>query len=257
MKNESKKVLITGGTHGIGKEICIKLAQEGYFVAFLSSSNSRIIEQERVISQISDNFISLQCDVLSKEEIEKSWRKVEKIWGGVDVLINNVGGGGRWGSENVLDTNPLVWEQVYQKNAGATLQFTLLALPYMVDKKWGRVISVTSIYGSSVGGRPWFNVAKVSQNIFMKNLARNKDLVRNGITFNSIAPGAIYIPDTGWSELKNRSPLEFQEFQESLPLGRLGTPLEVANLVSFLASDKSSLVNGASINIDGGESASI
>jgi 3-oxoacyl-[acyl-carrier protein] reductase len=257
LKNESKKVLITGGTHGIGKEICIKLAQEGYFVAFLSSSKSRIIEQEKEISRITDNFISLQCDVLSKEEIEDSWRKIKKIWGGVDVLINNVGGGGRWGSEDVLKTNSRVWEEVYQKNAGSTLQLTLLALPYMVEKKWGRVITITSIYGISIGGRPWFNVAKVSQNILMKNLARNKDLVRNGITFNSIAPGAIYIPDTGWSELKTKSPLGFQEFQESLPLGRLGTPIEVANLVSFLASDKSSLVNGASITIDGGESVSI
>lgn len=257
MKNESKTVLITGGTHGIGKEICIKLAQEGYFVAFLSSSKSRIIEQEKEISRITNNFISLQCDVLSKEEIKESWRKIEKLWGGVDILVNNVGGGGRWGSENVLETDPKVWEEVYQKNAGATLQLTLLALPYMVKKKWGRVITITSIYGTSIGGRPWFNVAKVSQNILMRNLARNKDLVRNGITFNSIAPGAIYIPDTGWSKLEGESPLEFQEFQESLPLGRLGTPLEVANLVSFLASDKSSLVNGASINIDGGESASI
>jgi 3-oxoacyl-[acyl-carrier protein] reductase len=257
LKNKSKKVLITGGTHGIGKEICIKLAEEGYHVAFLSSSKSRIIEQEKVISQISENFISLQCDVLSKEEIEESWRRLENIWGGVDILINNVGGGGRWGSDNVLETNPKVWEEVYQKNAGATLQLTLLALPYMVEKKWGRVITITSIYGNAIGGRPWFNLAKVSQNILMRNLARNKDLVRNGITFNSIAPGAIYIPDTGWSELESKSPLEFQEFQETLPLGRLGTPLEVANLVSFLTSDKSSLVNGASIKIDGGESASI
>jgi 3-oxoacyl-[acyl-carrier protein] reductase len=256
-ENQGKKVLVTGGTHGIGREICIKLASKGYSIAFLSSSKAKIMEQEKIMSQITSNFISFQCDVLSRESIENTWQELREKWEGIDVLINNVGGGGRWGSENLLETELQVWEEVYQKNTGATLHFTMLALPQMIKRKWGRVITITSIFGESIGGRPWFNIAKYSQNVLMKNLAKNKDFVRNGITFNSVAPGAIYIPETGWSDLEKNFPSEFNSFRESLPMGRLGTPLEVANLVAFLCSDEATLINGASINIDGGESVSI
>jgi len=125
----------------------------------------------------------------------------------------------------------------------------------MVKKNWGRVVTVTSIYGNYIGGRPWFNISKVAQNILMKNLAKQKEFTRKGITFNSVAPGAVMIPDTGWAELKEINKAEYDEFIETLPLGRMGSPEEIANLIIFLTSEKASLINGASIVVDGGESA--
>ena len=91
----------------------------------------------------------------------------------------------------------------------------------------------------------------------MKNLAKQADLARAGITFNSVAPGAIYIPQTGWDELEQSDPSGYKRFMDSLPLGRLGTPAEVAEVVSFLCSEKASLVSGASIVVDGGETADL
>ena len=89
----------------------------------------------------------------------------------------------------------------------------------------------------------------------MKNLALNQELVRDGITFNTVAPGCIMIPDTGWEEEQKKDPDAFKKMlDENFPLGRMGTPEEVANVVIFLCSPKSSLVNGASILVDGGES---
>jgi 3-oxoacyl-[acyl-carrier protein] reductase len=88
----------------------------------------------------------------------------------------------------------------------------------------------------------------------MKNLAMNRDLVRDGITFNSIAPGAIQIPDTGWDQVAKRDPEAFKlKVDKDFPLGRLGTPEEVADVVAFVCSVRASLVNGASILVDGGE----
>jgi 3-oxoacyl-[acyl-carrier protein] reductase len=252
---EGKRALITGGTHGIGKAICEALASEGVSVAFLSRSEIHLNQQKEVHKKIGGEFLALKCDVLDSKEIDCAWEKIEKTWGGIDILINNVGGGGRWGFEEITKTPLNTWNEVMQKNLGAATQFTTLAIPKMLQKNWGRVITVTSIYGNYIGGRPWFNIAKVAQNVLMKNLAKQKEFTRKGLTFNSIAPGAVMIPETGWAELKELNKKEYDEFIEKLPLGRLGSPEEIANLVLFLASDKAGLINGASIAIDGGESA--
>ena len=131
-------------------------------------------------------------------------------------------------------------------------------LPYMLKNKWGRVITITSIYGKEAGGRPWFNVAKTAQTTLMKNLATNPEYASANITFNSVAPGGIWIPNTGWEEQKEKDPEEFQKFiDKKFPRGSMGKPHEVASLVVFLGSPVASLINGASISADGGESSYI
>ena len=253
-----KKALITGGTHGIGSSIVLSLAQQGVSVAFLSRSDEKLQSQVDLIKPFVDiSFLAIKCDVLDKKSIDQAWDFIETQWGGVDILINNVGGGGRWGKENILETSFEIWGEVFQKNAGAASRLTVLALPYMVSNKWGRVVTITSTLGSYIGGRPWFNMAKVAQSVLMKNFAKKKEFVRMGITFNSVAPGAVMIPETGWDLMEKEVPEEFKIFKEELPLGRLGEPDEVANLVTFLCSEQSSYINGSSIVVDGGESSSI
>ena len=256
MNLAGKTALVTGGSHGIGSAIALGLASEGVSVAYLSRSSARLDEQEKLMETQNVESLPLKCDVLNPSEVETAWSVVRKKWGGVDILINNVGGGGRWGTEKVTDTPLSTWLEVYQKNAGVATQLTMLALPYMAERHWGRVVSVTSTLGATVGGRPWFNMAKVAQSILMKNLAQNNSFSGAGITFNSVAPGAVMIPDTGWSELQVNDPDEFNDFRKSLPRGELGTPEEVSDLVVFLCSPKASYINGASILIDGGESPS-
>jgi 3-oxoacyl-[acyl-carrier protein] reductase len=100
-------------------------------------------------------------------------------------------------------------------------------------------------------------MAKSAEISLMKTLAMNPALARDGITFNSVAPGAIMIPDTGWEKEQKQDPQKFEKLVASqFPLGRLGTPEEIANVVVFLCSQKASLVNGASIAVDGAESRS-
>jgi len=252
-----KRALITGGSHGIGLAVAHKLADEGVSVALLSRNEQMLKKESKNLAQKGVESIFLSCDVQSVEDVNIAWQKLIAAWGGVDILINNVGGGGRWGSENVLDTPLQVWDEVFRKNAGVATQLTKLALPKMVENKWGRVITITSIYGEKIGGRPWFNIAKVAQTTLMKNLARNQTYVRSGITFNAIAPGSIQIPETGWATLREVDPTAYSKFTEDLPLGRLGCPEEVASLTAFVCSPLASYLNGASITIDGGESVSL
>ncbi len=198
--------------------------------------------------------LAIPADVLIPETIEQTTRTIDKSWKRIDILVNNVGGGGRWGSESFEETPEKVWREVFDKNAMAAIRFTRWAIPHMRRGRWGRVVTVASIFGKEGGGRPWFNVAKSAQISLMKNLSLNQDLVRSGITFNSIAPGNILIPDTGWDAERKKNPRAFAaKLKNDFPLGRLGTPEEVASAVLFLCSKKASLVNGACVAVDGGE----
>jgi len=180
---------------------------------------------------------------------------IREKWGKLHILVNNVGGGGRWGNEVPDKNDDNVWLEVFNKNTMAAIRHTMAALPLMRQQKWGRVVTITSIYGREGGGRPWFNMAKAAQTSLMKTLAMQTDLARNCITFNSVAPGAIMIPGTGSDDERKKNPEAFEEMvNRSFTLGRLGKPEEVADIVVFLCSKKASLINGASIAVDGGQS---
>ena len=127
----------------------------------------------------------------------------------------------------------------------------------MVKKKWGRIVTISSIVVKQAESRPWYVLAKSSEIALMKTLSRSKELVRSNITFNTVSPGAIRIPNTGWDEEEKKDPVGFSKMlDEKFPLGRLGTPEEVAHVVEFLCSEHATLVNGSNIVVDGGESTS-
>jgi len=258
LKLKGKYALITGGTHGIGRAIALGLADEGCNVAVFSRDKERV---EKTVSELKTkgvDCLGIQADVMIETDIKKVMENIIDEWGTIHILINNVGGGGRWGSEIVEETKEEVWLEVYNKNALSAIRFTTLAIPFMRKQKWGRVVTITSIFGREAGGRPWFSMAKTAQTALMKALAKKDYLVKDNITFNSIAPGAVMIPDTGWEKMLKENPKELEEFiKNELPLGRLGTPEEIANAVVFICSEKASLINGASIPIDGGQSNSL
>jgi len=251
---KGKYALVTGGSHGIGLAIARGIAEEGCNVAICARNQERITQALMELQKIGVEAIGVQADVLQPSNIESVMKTIIYNWGTLHILVNNVGGGGRWGSDSVEDTAEQVWIDVYNKNAMATVRFTRLAIPFMRKQKWGRVVTIASIYGKEGGGRPWFNMSKSAEISLMKTLAMNPDLVRDGITFNTVAPGNIMIPDTGWEEEMKKDLEGFKRMVNLKPLGRLGTPEEVANMVVFLCSEKASLVNGACIVIDGGES---
>jgi 3-oxoacyl-[acyl-carrier protein] reductase len=254
---KNKYALITGGTHGIGLAITLLLAKNGCNVAFSGRDKDKHKNTINLLKKYNIDYISLIGDVLKDREREDCFNQIINKWGKIDILINNVGGGGRWGKENIEDTDPIVWHEVYKKNAEAAIFYTRKCTPLMRKNSWGRVICIASIYGKEAGGRPWFNIAKSAQITLMKNLSKHKYLVRNGITFNTVSPGGIFIEGTGFEKEKLENLDKFNNFvDDNFPIGRMGTPEEVAELVVFLCSNKASFINGSQIMIDGGQSVS-
>lgn len=258
LKIKGKYALVTGGTHGIGRSIALALASEGCNVAVCSRNIERVKKAGAELKTKKVDYLSIRADVTMKADIKKVMKQIIDKWGTIHILINNVGGGGRWGSEIVEDTDEKVWREVYEKNVFSAIRFTKLVIPYMRKQKWGRIVTITSIFGREAGGRPWFSMAKTAQTSFMKSLAIKHYLSKDGITFNSVAPGAIMIPDTGWEKMLKENPKKLKEFiKNELPIGRLGTPEEIADVVAFICSGKASLLNGVSIPVDGGQGRSI
>jgi 3-oxoacyl-[acyl-carrier protein] reductase len=254
---KDKYALVTGGSHGIGLATAKALAAEGCIVAICSRTEERLQAASSILAAAGANPLTIQADVGNENDIARVMATVASQWGRLDILVNNAGGGGRWGRESIEATPIQTWRDVYQKNAGAAILFTQQALPLMRKHKWGRIVTVTSIYGKEGGGRPWFTMAKAAEAALMKTLALRPDLVRDGVTFNSVAPGAIFIPGTGAEEDMKRDPVGFNAaLERDYPLGRMGTAEEVASVIAFLCSQPAAFINGAQIVVDGGQTRS-
>lgn len=208
------RALVTGGTRGIGAAICAEFSSQNHVVYTFSRSPN-------------DCFVADATDPTGRQFVK------EHV-GHCDILVNNVGGGGRYGTD----------QEVWAKNVEAMVDFTQWALSGMAQRKWGRVVTISSIHGRECGSRPVFMAAKAAQIAYMKGLSRSS-FVRYGITFNTVCPGNVFV--------EGKPKVD----EESLPMGRMGTPYEVAQLVKFLCSMDAAWINGSTITIDGGESVSI
>lgn len=245
---EGKVALVTGGSHGIGQSIAIVLAREGCKVAICARNLLNIVKTSRLIDAEDAERLGLSADVLCKEDIKDVMERIIEVWGSIHILINNVGGGGTWGLPEYEKTGEEVWQEVYDKNTGAAIRFSMLAIPYMIKQEWGRVVTISSTCGLEFNGRPWFVIAKSSEIALIKSLAQEPRYSKKNITFNAICPGPILIPNTGWEKNKEQR----KEYEKKAALGRLGTPEEVAEVVCFLCSEQASLVNGTTVVVDGG-----
>lgn len=234
---EGKVALVTGGSHGIGLAIAELLYDEGCKVAICARDRTRL----NAFCSGRGWTMGIEFDALEPDTISKVVETVAAAYSGIDILVNNVGGGGRWGTDVVEETTLSTWADVYTKNAAAAVHFTTLVIPHMRRNLWGRVVTVASIFGKESGGRPWFMIAKSAEIALMKSLSQVGYLVQDGITFNSVAPGHIEIPGTGSDE-------------EKAPT--MGTAEDVAAVVTFLCSNQAKHINGACVTVDGGESRS-
>ena len=250
---EGKRALVTGGSHGIGLAIALALAREGCRIAICSRRPEKVSGLLADTSTQWDGVLVIPFDALVHKTYAGPIDRIRQQWGGLDILINNIGGGGRWGDPFPDRTKNSVWNDVMQKNFHCARRFIYFCLSWMLEARWGRVVNITSIYGREGGGQPQFAAAKAALIAMTKAFADVPFYARRGVTFNSIAPGPVMIPDTGWAKERELNPEGFATYCEALPMGRLGAPCEVANVVTFLCSERANWVNGACWAVDGGQ----
>ncbi|MET3697818.1 3-oxoacyl-[acyl-carrier protein] reductase [Bacillus oleivorans] len=244
---EGKKILITGGSKGIGKAIAKVFVDEGAEVGIAARD---ITFLERAKEELGGGVSIFQADLTDAGERERLLGSFIKEKRAIDVLINNAGGsnGGK-----VTETSMDLFYKALELNYFSAVHLSKLAVEHMKRSQKGAIIHITSIYGRESGGKATYNNAKSALISFTKALA--DEVAADGIRVNSVAPGSI-LHDTGnWKKRIEENPEKMKEFvKNEIPAGRFGTPEEIANVVAFLASEKASWVVGASINVDGGQS---
>ena len=252
---KGKNVLVSGATHGIGLACLIDFAKLGANVITFSRDQKKIIATKKKLDLIKAKYFIEEGDILDDNFAHSFSEKIITKFKAIDILIHNVGGGGRWGKDNFLDTDLNVWDEVYNKNNKGVIVFTKYFLPQMIKKKWGRVVAIGSVCGIEARkqDRIWFNAAKAAQHAIIKSFSKKKMFTKNNITFNSVSPGPIFIKDTGWELEKRKNIKKFNLMvHELLPASRLGKPEDISNVCIFLCSDYASYVNGSNIVVDGG-----
>ena len=241
---EGKVALVTAATKGIGLAIAQALAREGARVAIVARTESDV----KQVSASIKGF-GIAADVTTEVGCKAAIEQTRQELGPIEILVNNFGAraGTSW-----KDTGPRELEGAFQGNVVVSARMSQLVLPGMQERGWGRIVVIASVWGRESGGAPAYNAAKAAEISMVKSMAR--DVASSAVTVNAVAPGSILWEGGGWHHRQQADPEGMAEFvRREMPLGRFGTPEEVASLVAYVCSRQASLVTGACIAVDGGQ----
>jgi len=252
-----RTALVTGASKGLGYETALRLARHGADVALIARG-APALEAARaaiVAAAPGRRVLALQCDMLVPEQIEAAWRVARDTLGPIDILLNNVGG---HALGNFLDLDDAAWRHDIDVKLMAQIRMTRLCWPDMIARRWGRVINtLNTLARAPAAGSTPTSVTRAAQLALTKALS--KEGAAHNVLVNALLVGLIesdqlsrYQDDVATGRVPDR----YSEamIKARVPLGRMGTPAEFADLVCFLASDSGAYMTGCAINVDGGMS---
>lgn len=238
-----KTVLVTGGAKGIGGAICCNFAREGYNIAlnFNNSRDEAVALKEKLSSLTSVEVF--KCDVSDSAQVDRMFSEIENIFGGVDVLVNNAGV-----AEQALftDITDDMWQRMIGTNLTGAFNCCRRALGYMIREKSGVIINIASMWGE-VGASMEVHYSASKAGLIGLTKALAKEVGLSGVRVNAVSPGVV-ITDM----MASFSEEDKKALAEETPMGTLGSVEDVADAVSFLASDKSGFITGQVLSVNGG-----
>jgi 3-oxoacyl-[acyl-carrier protein] reductase len=243
-----KVALATGASSGIGAATAVLLASLGARVAIGYHSNPEGAEQVRAkIIAGGGTAIAIRADVTRSVEIASLAEAVTAQLGSIDILINNAGS--LMQRMRILEVKEETWDEIQDLNLKSAVLCSQAVAPSMIERKRGAIINVSSIAGRNGGGPGASAYASAKGGLISFTKALAKELAPHGVRVNAVSPGVI---DTPFHE-RFSTPEMMRNFAAAIPLGRVGTPMECANVIAFLASDAASYVVGETIEVNGGQ----
>jgi 3-oxoacyl-[acyl-carrier protein] reductase len=247
---QGKVAIITGSSRGLGLASAQALAAEGASVVICARGAARLEEAKALVTRAAsrpDAVLAVQADLASEEGIDRLIASAVETFGGVDVLVNNVGLGRGAG---LLETPDDVWQEAFDQTLYPAIRASRAAVPHMKARGGGVILLITSIWGREGCGRMTYNAVKAAEISLGKSLAR--ELAPHNIRVNSVAPGSILFPGGSWDTRQKADPEGIADFvKRDLPFGRFGAAHEVGDVVCFLASPRAAWVSGACVPVDG------
>ena len=239
-----KVAMITGATRGIGKQIALTLANEGYNIVLnYRTENDELKQLKNEIESKKVKCLTVQGDVTNFEDCKQMIESAIKEFGKIDVLVNNAGITKDMLLERMKEED---FKQVIDVNLVGTFNMTKNVISYMMKARNGRIINISSVVGiAGNAGQTNYSASKAGIIGFTKSLA--KEVASRNILVNAVAPGFI---ETNMTDVLKQEVKD--EIAKNIPLKRMGTPQDVANVVKFLSSEDSSYITGQVISVDGG-----
>jgi len=249
-----KIAIVTGSSRGIGRAIALALAGEGCRVVLCARTaaalDEAVAEAARRAAPAGGEATGVVCDVTTPAGVAALVDGARAAFGGVDLLVNNVGGSG---ARDFHDADDADLAAALDRNLWPAFRVSRAVLPELRARGGGAIVHITSIWGREGGGAPSYNVAKAAEMSLAKAMAR--DLARDNVRVNAVAPGSILFPGGGWERRRKADPDGIAAFvARELPFGRFGAPEEVGDVVAFLLSPRARWIHGATVVVDGGQS---
>ncbi len=247
--------IVTGSSRGLGLASATALAAEGCLVTLCGRTESTLRDAARAVALAAggeDRVLSVRADVSRSDGVKEVVDRTVRQFGGIDVLVNNVGVARGAG---LLDTSDEEWLEAMDQTLWPAIRASRLAVPHMQRRGGGVILIIASIFGREAGGRMTYNAVKAAEISLAKSLAHQ--LAPSNIRVNSVSPGSILFEGGSWWRRQQEAPEWIADFvKRELPFGRFGRPEEVGNVVAFLASPRASWMSGTSVVVDGCQSRS-
>ena len=243
MSCTGRVALVTGASQGIGRACAMKLAQSGATLALASRNQEKLQELRGEIAAAGGHAVAFPMDVSDEEQIKSAFKAVHAQFGKIDILVNNAG---ITRDQLVMRMKRADWDSVLNTNLTSAYLCTQQAIGSMLKQRWGRIVNITSVFGQT-GQAGQANYAASKAGLIGLTMAIAREVASRSITCNGVAPGFIETAMT--SGLAD----DFtQNAVKMIPLGRAGTPNDVANAVAFLVSEEASYITGHVLNVNGG-----
>lgn len=241
---ENKTAIVTGGSRGIGRAICVALAKEGANVVTCYAKGAAAVEETVALcKELGVQAVAVQADVSKKEEVDRLFEEALKVTGTVEILVNNAG---ITRDGLLIRMSDEDFDQVIDANLKGTFYCMRAAAKLMMRKRYGRIVNISSVVGVS-GNAGQVNYAASKAGIIGMTKSLAKELGSRNVTANAVAPGFITTDMT-----EGLPDAVKEQMAKEIPLARMGQPEDVANAVAFLASDQASYITGQVLHVDGG-----